>query len=935
MPNSNKADVLIFTVTRDESVAVLNTFKQATGIDNKSITIGDRTYRDLGIVNGTKVFMALSEMGAGGLGAAQQAVQKGIEALKPHSVIMVGIAFGINEQKQTIGDILVARQLMCYESQRIGAGEIIARGDKAHSSTRLVNYLQNAHLDWTGAEVEFGLVLTGEKLVDNLDYRESLRQLASEAIGGEMEGAGLYVSCHDAKVDWILVKAICDWADGNKTQDKKQRQKLAAENAASFIVHALQHAPLPRLTTTHSINSDKAIINDSITIKAENYIEGNVSNSNIAGRDITIYNFASQSKQDTIQPQLFNNLPPLDISFIGRITELETLNNALNSNQISIFCIIAAGGIGKTSLIQKWLNELNQTDYKIFAWSFYNQGANDDSQTSSIPFFNEAFKFFNYQGENIIDEQQRGRELATLIKTQNTILILDGLEPLQHSPQADNGSLKDLAIHAFLTRILNEPINDNSLILISTRQPLTRFIDKKSYQAIDLLKLEKKDAIQLVKNLGVTKGTNQEFSDAVNFYGCHALALMLLGRMLVNYFEQDIRYYREIPLLEEETQGKHAEKVLNFYFNRWQDNEPEKLFLYLLGLFDRPMNEDEKTELFNKASIAQPLAQLTTLELKQTIKRLRDLKLLSDDKNYYDCHPIIRNYFGLKFKENNNELFKQAHLVLFEYYQGIPEKEFGKYLPDTLEEMLPLYRAVVYGCLADKYGQAFEVYKVRICREYEYYSQHNLGAYADEFTALSTFFPQGLEYPLHAILIEENQAWIYAETSFCLMSLGRLKEAVEPRKMHLSLFEKLKDWANAARAAQNLVDLYVSLSLLVKANSVALKSVEYAKRSGNIEQLKRSQSCLGVALYHSADLDNALVCFEHAELLAQSEGCKYLAQTYGVDYCFTILQTCKDKTKLQNLIRRAEYGLLTSKKQNHLICIAFYKLIIRLVASLN
>jgi hypothetical protein len=95
--------------------------------------------------------------------------------------------------------------------------------------------------------LRFGLVLTGEKLVDSLDYRESLQKLAPEAVSCEMEGAGLYTACQDAKVDWILIKAICDFADGNKHQDKDIRQKLAAQNAAQFVHFALRDARLERL----------------------------------------------------------------------------------------------------------------------------------------------------------------------------------------------------------------------------------------------------------------------------------------------------------------------------------------------------------------------------------------------------------------------------------------------------------------------------------------------------------------------------------------------------------------------------------------------------------------------------------------------------------------------------------------------------------------
>ena len=97
-----------------------------------------------------------------------------------------------------------------------------------------------ADLLWDGAKVRFGVVLTGEKLVDNIDFRDQLRSFEPEAIGGEMEGAGLYVACQDKKVDWILIKAICDWADGNKAQDKDLRQQTAAQNAAEFVLYALE-----------------------------------------------------------------------------------------------------------------------------------------------------------------------------------------------------------------------------------------------------------------------------------------------------------------------------------------------------------------------------------------------------------------------------------------------------------------------------------------------------------------------------------------------------------------------------------------------------------------------------------------------------------------------------------------------------------------------
>lgn len=246
------ADVLIVTATTVESKAVVEVFQKTAGCVSKLTPVGDRIYHDLGAVNGASVCMVQSEMGSGGLGASQQTVQKGIAALSPMSVIMVGIAFGVNSEKQSIGDILISQQLMLYELQRVGTEKgrlkLIPRGDRVHASPWLLNRFKSAVLYWddSKAKVHFGLILSGEKLVDNMDFRQQLSEFEPEAIGGEMEGAGLYVACQDAKVDWILVKAICDWADGHKANDKDERQRLAAYNAASFVLHVLQQAPLKR-----------------------------------------------------------------------------------------------------------------------------------------------------------------------------------------------------------------------------------------------------------------------------------------------------------------------------------------------------------------------------------------------------------------------------------------------------------------------------------------------------------------------------------------------------------------------------------------------------------------------------------------------------------------------------------------------------------------
>ena len=51
-----------------------------------------------------------------------------------------------------------------------------------------------------------------------------------------MEGGGLYAAATNFGTPWILIKAICDGADGTKKFRKQERQSLAAKNAADFVV---------------------------------------------------------------------------------------------------------------------------------------------------------------------------------------------------------------------------------------------------------------------------------------------------------------------------------------------------------------------------------------------------------------------------------------------------------------------------------------------------------------------------------------------------------------------------------------------------------------------------------------------------------------------------------------------------------------------------
>lgn len=244
--STNQADVLLVTATRVESLAVLDAFKKVTKKASQPKYTDNKTFHDLGIVSGAHVLMVASEMGSGGIGASQTTVREGIQKYRPSAVISVGIAYGLRPDKHKMGDILVSTQLQQCDLQKIsslnGQLKITPRGDKAHASPRLIDRFKNADLSWDGAPVHFGLVLSGDKLVASAKFRDELKNIFSdEAIGGEMEGSGLYVSAHELNTAWIVAKAICDWGDENKDDSN---QTTAAVNAVNFVIHVIEQGGL-------------------------------------------------------------------------------------------------------------------------------------------------------------------------------------------------------------------------------------------------------------------------------------------------------------------------------------------------------------------------------------------------------------------------------------------------------------------------------------------------------------------------------------------------------------------------------------------------------------------------------------------------------------------------------------------------------------------
>jgi nucleoside phosphorylase len=110
-------------------------------------------------------------MGASGRDSAQIVTGEVIRFWKPSALIMVGIAFGKDPERQRIGDALISERIIAYEPERVGVEASVSRGQHFPAGARLLDRFRNFTVGWefrdpSGGRCEPrpGAILSGEKL---------------------------------------------------------------------------------------------------------------------------------------------------------------------------------------------------------------------------------------------------------------------------------------------------------------------------------------------------------------------------------------------------------------------------------------------------------------------------------------------------------------------------------------------------------------------------------------------------------------------------------------------------------------------------------------------------------------------------------------------------------------------------------------------------
>lgn len=447
----------------------------------------------------------------------------------------------------------------------------------------------------------------------------------------------------------------------------------------------------------------------------------------------------------------------------------------------------------------------------------------------------------------------------------------------------------------------------------------------------------------LLKKIGV-KGSEAALDKVVGEWDGHALTLSLIGAYLVDKYQGDVTHIADIPApTAAEPRYQRVHHVLRRYDEHL--NDAERAFLTLFSAFRTPVHEGAFEKVFrapvdvgatlvvargqSQAGQPQglplhaPVAALNDAAFNAMIKRLTDYHILRYDvaARTYTAHPLIRNHYFARLTACDTAQTRAAHERIKDCYLSTVG-ETPRF--PTLDDLKPLIEVVYHACRARTYDKGYRILQDRIYQNYpRRVLVSQLGAWETALALMPEFFPNGNTSQEPQVSKPQDKSWILNEVGLCLMSLGRLSEAVPFYERSNAMDANTKDWDNASLGCQNLAELHANLGQLTTGAAVAEKALRLARRVEDKQEEVGSMLLKAWTEHLLGRVKSAGAIYKQAETLQQEiiPSLKYHYSTNGIKHADHLRRTgeadCARRVTDANVKICEEYHWPDDLSQSH------------------
>jgi hypothetical protein len=481
--------------------------------------------------------------------------------------------------------------------------------------------------------------------------------------------------------------------------------------------------------------------------------------------------------------------PELDPYMVGRENEISWLSDLLESGQGGMVQVVGLGGLGKTSLVQQFIEDqrasIAAAGYRhVFGCSFYRA---DIGQ-----FINDLV--LASAGSLTLRLPDQVEQICDFARENRTLLVLDGVETII----ARDRKLRN----PYLQRIIDSVLEGSGTVIFTTRVRVRGGIFEDAHR-MDIEPLSANQIFTFLDRWGLGNLSADAKKRLVEITAGHPLALRILSGVLRDVPTQEavatIERSAVIDISDEvdPLRENRLARVLGSYTHYL--DESEICFLACSTVFEAPASYRlVDATLKRQYEDTEANAPLLARDLRATVDSLLERRLLTvSGAGELSSHPTVREYFARYARQTNKNLAPMHRFLASEYLrESVLE-------PASFDETPPLLMACRHAAACRDWAQFDDLFRRRLMRGFRNYLCNNLGAW-EECLALARLGDD----PLFPAAQSAEPVFYPITVARCLKHLGRSGESRAKYFEVLTAHSDRRD-SSMAKYVHNLLTLLI------------------------------------------------------------------------------------------------------------------------------
>jgi WD40 repeat protein len=352
----------------------------------------------------------------------------------------------------------------------------------------------------------------------------------------------------------------------------------------------------------------------------------------------------------------------VDVStFYGRISELATLDKWLLEDSCRLITILGMGGIGKTALSVKLVEQIkDKYDYIIWR-SLRDPSPIQEILTNLIQFLCDEETVKAKLPEST---DEKISLLVECLRSSRCLIILDNVESLLCDSSRAGICDEEYEEYDKLFQRVGESEHQSCLLLTTREKPKQVAIlegEILPVRSLPLSGLKEKEGEAILKIKGLS-GSEPEFAKLVARYDGNALALKIVGTTIRDLFGGNIAEFlrQDIAIFGD------VRDLLNQQFNRLIDIE--ETIMYWLAINREPITLAQIQEDFvNSVSLSNLLEGLESLSRRCLIEKVES-DATRTDSICFTLQSVVMEYVTKRLIEEVCQEIVIQHPNLFRLY---------------------------------------------------------------------------------------------------------------------------------------------------------------------------------------------------------------------------------------------------------------------------